>query len=138
MEVNKQKELKNKEDINVFKDNLKMCMIKKGLTKIDLINKGFNPFTIRDYLNGARHPSRQRLAELAKVLDVRISDLIEPQINSISISDAFNDDYVKTVRNTKSQNKKLGELLELLPYLSDSNISILLNTAKALPKENDK
>ena len=126
------------EQVNVFKENLKICMDEKGLTKTDLIKKGFNPYTLRDYLNGARHPSRQRLAELAKILDVRVSDLIENgRIDPRTVDDEF-DDYMRIVMFMKRQNKNLGELLELLPHLSDSNISILLNTAKALPKEDAK
>ena len=82
-------------------ENIKKYRLANGLTQKQLGNMlGLAEITIRQYENNKREPSFERLYQIADILNISITDLMNKEEYNIAYEEAFNKSFDKMIFNT--------------------------------------
>lgn len=104
-------------------ENIKQYRLKKGLTQKQLSSiLGLAEITIRQYEGNKREPSFKRLYEIAEILDISVTDLMNKDDFNKAYENAFNESLDKDIYNNMKTFFSLGDYI--LKKEKDSTFSI--------------
>lgn len=135
--------MKTNENVEEFGARLKSALKRKNMSQSKLSEiSGINTSTISEYISGRYEPSRSRIAEFAKVLDVNEVWLMgydvpmERNIKNIQLTTYEKKQLLKYIENVYRQKNKSRESIKkdynLKTFSADLEDSILLKIAEDL------
>ena len=118
-----------KEDRQIFRDNLRYFMKKKGVDRAELAkNLGLPYHTVVSWDTGQRYPRIDKIESLAIYFDIKKSDLIEWRFREIR-----RDEYWE-IHDEFTRRPELKRLFYMLKHMKDKDIDRAIAVIELMDK----